>query len=79
VHFDAASLRGVLEAANFRVDRVFTRGNPDDVTRSIRKLVGRRVDRFWVRAALLPVTSALGSLNHGGELCAVAHRPDLKS
>lgn len=75
VHFDASSLRGVLEAAGFQVDRVLTRGNPDDVTRSLRKMLGRRVDAFWLRAALLPATLALGPLEQGGELCAVAHRP----
>lgn len=75
VHFDGAALRAVLEAAGFAVDRVLTRGNPDDVTRSMRKMLGRRIDPFWFRAALLPVTWALGPLELGGELCVVAHRP----
>jgi hypothetical protein len=75
IHFDAASLRGILESAGFRLDRVVTRGNPDDVTRSLRKLTGRPLDPIWLRAALLPATSLLGSLARGGELCAVAHRP----
>ena len=75
IHFDRESLAGVLEAAGLAVDRVLTRGNPDDVTRSVRKMLGRRIDAFWVRAALLPPTWALGPLDLGGELCAVAHRP----
>jgi len=77
-HFDPASLRKVLEGANFRVDTLFTRGNPDDVTRSLGKLVGRRVDALWARAAFLPVW-ALGPLALGGEICAVAHRPLLEN
>ena len=77
-HFDPASLRKALDSAGFRVDTVFTRGNPEDVTRSLAKLVGRRADALWMRAAFLPVW-ALGPLALGGEVCAVAHRPSLEN
>jgi len=73
-HFDPASMRAVLAAAGFQVESVSTRGNPEDVTRSLAKLLGRPVDALWMRAAFLP-TWILGALGKGGELCAVAQRP----
>lgn len=75
VHFDPSSLRGVMAAAGFRVDHLVTRGTPDDVTRSLTKMLGRRVDALPLRAALLPPTWALGRCSLGGEICAVGHRP----
>lgn len=73
-HFDSTSLRAVLEAAGYRMDSLDTRGNPEDVTRSLGNLLGRRTDSLWIRAAFLPAW-ILGPLGKGGELCAVAHRP----
>jgi len=74
-HFDSKSLRAVLEVAGFHVERVYTHGNPEDVTRSLSKALGRPVNMLWLRAALLPGAWALGRLTQGGELCAVARRP----
>jgi SAM-dependent methyltransferase len=73
-HFDSTSLARLLETAGFQIDSLFTRSNPEDVTRSLGNLVGRRVDALWIRAAFLP-TWILGPLRQGGELCVVASRP----
>ena len=73
-HFEPSSLAKVLETAGFRFDSLFTRAIPEDVTRSLGNLIGRRMDALWIRAAFLP-TWILGPLREVGELCAVAYRP----
>jgi SAM-dependent methyltransferase len=73
-HFDPQSLRAVLEKAGYEVTKVYTRGHPEDVTRSLAKLIGWPVTSLPLRAALLPPSWVLGKLALGGEICAVAHR-----
>jgi 2-polyprenyl-3-methyl-5-hydroxy-6-metoxy-1,4-benzoquinol methylase len=75
IQYDPRTLRCILSAGGFVVTQMQTRGLPEDVTRSLSKLLRRPVRSLWARLALLPGSMALGRLSLGGEVCAVAERP----
>lgn len=74
-HFSRSTLRKCLEAAGFTVDRIRSRGDVEDVTRSIDLKAAKNRRHLLLRVALIPIAWLGTLLGRGSYLVAVATSP----
>jgi hypothetical protein len=67
-HFSATSLRWAAESAGLEVSRIYSLGDPEDLTRSLALRNGESKRRLFLRAAMWPPSVVLGTVGAGAAI-----------